>query len=118
MLFKRCMKESVWTRRIVAAIAAICLLFARYEMLIPDVHDGSTPVVRALELSTEGVPRSDLPAPAQGHHVDHCTHTHNEGVLVSSTVRMPMTEAAATAPHPLALQSEFNLIPRTRPPIA
>ena len=108
-------------RRAAALLAAVCVVVAQVEYLVPDEHDGDAAVTQ-LGAATDHSPTAPAgpSAPNPGHtvHLDHCAHAH---VFASSVPAAEMNSPVSEASRPDTASpwlASVTAPPHSRPPIA
>lgn len=115
-----------WVRRFTALLTCIALLFASLEVTIPDVHDtdgDSEMTTRAgpgavLAVTSRPLPSEHPTGPLHSHHVDHCSHSHADGVPAAAPAWTGTTESTALPNSPEIATSSLPAAPHHPPPIA
>lgn len=110
-------------RRAAALLAALCVLGAQAEYLLPDEHDGhATAEEVVIGAASEDSPTTptDVPASQPGHtvHVEHCVHAHVFATGALPNENNSFTMVAGT-PETLSQKlASISAAPHRRPPIA
>ena len=112
-------------QRGIALLACLSLLYASAEVTIPDVHDGdgaaamTSPTGSGDQLAAAPANLPVDPAgPLHSHHVDHCTHTHADGVPAVLPVFLGVTDRSGLPVVPEKATSSLSAAPHHPPPIA
>ncbi len=114
-----------WVRRFTALLTGISLLFASLEVTIPDVHDtdgGSEMTTRAnpgavFASASRSLPADHPTGPLHSHHVDHCSHSHADGVPAAVPALTGTAESTALPNAPEVAISSLPAAPHHPPPI-
>ena len=110
-------------RRASALVAALCVVVAQAEHLLPDEHDGDaavTQVAVGMENAQTPTAPADQSAPDSGHsiHVDHCAHAHVFASSAASAER-DVFVSESNGPDTASLWlASITAPPHSRPPIA
>ena len=115
-----------WVRRLIAIAGCMSLLSASLEVLIPDVHDGHAgsemtapaSIGSGLLAAAPHTPRGEQPAgPLHSHHVDHCSHSHADGVPSLAPAWTVTAESLVLPESPVPITSSLPAAPHHPPPI-
>ena len=110
-------------RRAAALLAALCVVIAQVESMVPDEHDGDARASQLVVTATtdqDALPGSTQTPPASGHsvHIDHCAHAHvfATGTFAEPCNALPARSGRPDLPSPLL--ASVTTQPHSRPPIA
>lgn len=113
-------------RRLIAIAGCMSLLSASLEVLIPDVHDGhegsgvSAPATVGSDLvavSSHASSEQQPAGPLHPHHVDHCSHSHADGVPSVAPAWAARAESVRLPESPVLTTSSLPAAPHHPPPI-
>ncbi len=108
-------------RLCLAVLIVFCLRLASVELLIPDVHDGDASVVGSTgSAAVLAIEESHAPptGPLHSHHVDHCNHSHADGVPAAAPAWAATAESIALPNFLEIATSGPAAAPHHPPPIA